>query len=139
MRVLLQSSTATDRRQDGVPTWKSFVFLTTLLDLPIHCVLSAGNGAIEQHGGSWLASKGEGEGDWSAQRSPYRRSSCAGSMSWLGLGQALRQRRGMVQVKKAEVREAILDAAAALFEEKSYAGTSASEIGQRAGVAPSAI
>jgi AcrR family transcriptional regulator len=45
----------------------------------------------------------------------------------------------MVQVKKAEVREAILEAAARLFEEKSYAGTSASEIGQRAGVAPSAI
>ncbi len=45
----------------------------------------------------------------------------------------------MVQVKKAEVREAILEAATHLFFEKGYAGTSASEIGQRAGVAPSAI
>jgi AcrR family transcriptional regulator len=45
----------------------------------------------------------------------------------------------MVQVKKAEVREAILEAATLLFVEKGYAGTSASEIGQRAGVAPSAI
>ena len=45
----------------------------------------------------------------------------------------------MVQVKKAEVRESILEAAAQLFVEKGYAGTSASEIGQRAGVAPSAI
>jgi len=45
----------------------------------------------------------------------------------------------MVQVKKAEVREAILDAAAQLFVEKGYAGTSANEIGQRAGVAASAI
>lgn len=45
----------------------------------------------------------------------------------------------MVQVKKAEVREAILDAAARLFREKSYAGTSISEIGQAAGVTPSSI
>lgn len=45
----------------------------------------------------------------------------------------------MVQVKKAEVREAILDAATSLFVEKGYAGTSANEIGQRAGVAPSTI
>lgn len=45
----------------------------------------------------------------------------------------------MVQVKKAEVREAILEAATDLFFEKGYAGTSASEIGQKAGVAPSAI
>ena len=45
----------------------------------------------------------------------------------------------MVQVKKAEVREAILDAATQLFVDKGYAGTSANEIGQRAGVAPSAI
>lgn len=45
----------------------------------------------------------------------------------------------MVQVKKAQVREAILDAAAKLFVEKGYVGTSANEIGQRAGVAPSAI
>ena len=45
----------------------------------------------------------------------------------------------MVQVKKAQVRDAILDAAATLFIEKGYVGTSASEIGQRAGVAPSAI
>lgn len=45
----------------------------------------------------------------------------------------------MVQVKKAEVREGILDAATQLFFEKGYVGTSTSEIGQRAGVAPSAI
>lgn len=45
----------------------------------------------------------------------------------------------MVQVKKAEVRKAILDAAMQLFVDKGYVGTSASEIGQRAGVAPSAI
>ncbi len=45
----------------------------------------------------------------------------------------------MVQVKKAEVRDAILDAASDLFFEKGYAGTSASEIGHGAGVAPSAI
>lgn len=45
----------------------------------------------------------------------------------------------MVQVKKAEVREAILDAASGLFVEKGYVGTSTNEIGQRAGVAPSAI
>ena len=45
----------------------------------------------------------------------------------------------MVQVKKAEVREAILEAAAQLFVEKGYVGTSASEIGQRASVAPSAF
>src|SRR5690606_40003918 len=45
----------------------------------------------------------------------------------------------MVQVKKAEVREAILEAATQLFFEKGYVGTSTSEIGQRAAVAPSAI
>lgn len=45
----------------------------------------------------------------------------------------------MVQVKKAEVREAILEAASRLFVDKGYDGTSANEIGQRAGVAPSAI
>lgn len=45
----------------------------------------------------------------------------------------------MVQVKKAEVREAILEAATELFFEKGYVATSTSEIGQRAGVAPSAI
>ena len=45
----------------------------------------------------------------------------------------------MVQVKKAEIREAILDAAARLFEEKGYVGTSITEIGQAAGVAPSGI
>jgi AcrR family transcriptional regulator len=45
----------------------------------------------------------------------------------------------MVQVKKAEVREAILEAAARLFEEKGYVGTSINEIGQAAGVAPSGI
>lgn len=45
----------------------------------------------------------------------------------------------MVQVKKAEVRESIVAAAARLFIEKGYAGTSASEIGQEAGVAPSTI
>lgn len=45
----------------------------------------------------------------------------------------------MVQVKKAEVRDAILDAAFSLFEEKSYAGTSIADIGRTAGVAPSGI
>jgi AcrR family transcriptional regulator len=45
----------------------------------------------------------------------------------------------MVQVKKAEIRDAILDAAARLFEEKGYVGTSMTEIGQAAGVAPSGI
>lgn len=45
----------------------------------------------------------------------------------------------MVQVKKAEVRESILEAATQLFFDKGYVGTSTSEIGQRAGVAPSAI
>jgi AcrR family transcriptional regulator len=45
----------------------------------------------------------------------------------------------MVQVKKAEVREAILEAAARLFQEKGYVGTAISEIGQAAGVAPSGI
>lgn len=45
----------------------------------------------------------------------------------------------MVQVKKAEIREAILDAAARLFEDKGYVGTSMTEIGQAAGVAPSGI
>jgi len=45
----------------------------------------------------------------------------------------------MVQVKKAEVRDAILDSAFSLFEEKSYAGTSIAEIGRAAGVAPSGI
>lgn len=45
----------------------------------------------------------------------------------------------MVQVKKSEVREAIMEAAARLFEEKGYVGTSMNEIGQAAGVAPSGI
>jgi AcrR family transcriptional regulator len=45
----------------------------------------------------------------------------------------------MVQVKKAEIREAIIEAAARLFEEKGYVGTSITEIGQAAGVAPSGI
>jgi AcrR family transcriptional regulator len=45
----------------------------------------------------------------------------------------------MVQVKKAEVREAIMEAAARLFEEKGYVGTSIQEIGQAAGVASSGI
>jgi AcrR family transcriptional regulator len=45
----------------------------------------------------------------------------------------------MVQVKKAEVRDAIIEAAARLFEEKGYAATSITEIGQAAGVAPSGI
>jgi AcrR family transcriptional regulator len=45
----------------------------------------------------------------------------------------------MVQVKKAEVREAIAEAAARLFEEKGYVGTSIQEIGLAAGVASSAI
>jgi AcrR family transcriptional regulator len=45
----------------------------------------------------------------------------------------------MVQVKKIEVRDAIIDAASRLFLERGYVGTSTNEIGQRAGVAPSAI
>lgn len=45
----------------------------------------------------------------------------------------------MVQVKKAEVRDAIIEAAARLFEEKGYVGTSVNEIGQAAGVTPSGI
>src|SRR5262245_39871258 len=45
----------------------------------------------------------------------------------------------MVQVKKVEVREAIVDPASRLFFDKGYVGTSTNEIGQRAGVAPSAI
>lgn len=45
----------------------------------------------------------------------------------------------MVQVKKAEVRNAIVESASRLFEEKGYVGTSISEIGQNAGVAPSGI
>ena len=40
----------------------------------------------------------------------------------------------MVQVKKVEVRESILEAATQLFVEKGYVGTSASDIGQRAGI-----
>ena len=43
----------------------------------------------------------------------------------------------MVQVKKEEVRSAILDAAYALFQEKGYTETSVSEIGRVAGVSPS--
>lgn len=45
----------------------------------------------------------------------------------------------MVQVKKAEVREAILDAATRLFVKKGFVGTSTNDIGQFARVAPSAI
>ncbi|MBJ3775022.1 TetR/AcrR family transcriptional regulator [Acuticoccus mangrovi] len=45
----------------------------------------------------------------------------------------------MVQVKKAEVRESILEAAYNLFLTKGYVGTSVSEIGRMAGVAPSGI
>lgn len=43
----------------------------------------------------------------------------------------------MVQVKKEEVRSAILEAAYKLFLEKSYTETSVSEIGRVAGVSPS--
>jgi len=45
----------------------------------------------------------------------------------------------MVQVKKAEVRESIVEAAFQLFQMKGYVGTSITEIGQAAGVAPSGI
>jgi AcrR family transcriptional regulator len=45
----------------------------------------------------------------------------------------------MVQVKKAEVRDSIIDAAFQLFQEKGYVGTSITDIGQAAGVAPSGI
>lgn len=45
----------------------------------------------------------------------------------------------MVQVKKAEVRESILEAAYGLFLAKGYAATSIAEIGRAAGVAPSGI
>lgn len=43
----------------------------------------------------------------------------------------------MVQVKKEEVRSAILEAAYKLFQEKGYTETSVSEIGRVAGVSPS--
>jgi AcrR family transcriptional regulator len=45
----------------------------------------------------------------------------------------------MVQVKKAEVRELIVEAAFQLFQAKGYLGASITEIGQAAGVAPSGI
>ena len=45
----------------------------------------------------------------------------------------------MVQVKKAEVRDSILDAAFQLFLKQGYVGTSIADIGQAAGVAPSGI
>ena len=45
----------------------------------------------------------------------------------------------MVQVKKAEVRDSIVEAAFQLFQAKGYVGTSITEIGQAAGVAPSGI
>jgi len=45
----------------------------------------------------------------------------------------------MVQVKKAEVRDSIVDAAFRLFQMKGYVGTSITDIGQAAGVAPSGI
>jgi AcrR family transcriptional regulator len=45
----------------------------------------------------------------------------------------------MVQVKKTEIRESILDAAYELFSAKGYVGTSISEIGRVAGIAPSGI
>ncbi|HUG61739.1 MAG TPA: TetR/AcrR family transcriptional regulator [Methylomirabilota bacterium] len=57
----------------------------------------------------------------------HGRTSRLGAVSW------------MVQVKKSEVREAIFEAAALLFEQKGYVGTSISEIGQTAGVTPSVI
>ncbi|MDW3204794.1 MAG: TetR/AcrR family transcriptional regulator [Alphaproteobacteria bacterium] len=43
----------------------------------------------------------------------------------------------MVQVKKADVREAILDSAFELFSEKDYASTSLSQIAKRAGASTS--
>jgi AcrR family transcriptional regulator len=45
----------------------------------------------------------------------------------------------MVQVKKAEVRDRILDAAAKLFAEKSYASATINQIAKSAGVAPSNV
>jgi AcrR family transcriptional regulator len=45
----------------------------------------------------------------------------------------------MVQVKKAEVRDSIVDAAFQLFRMKGYLGASITDIGQAAGVAPSGI
>jgi AcrR family transcriptional regulator len=45
----------------------------------------------------------------------------------------------MVQVKKAEVRDSIVDAAFQLFRMKGYISTSIADIGQAAGVAPSGI
>lgn len=49
------------------------------------------------------------------------------------------QGEDMVQVKKAEVREAILEAATRLFVQKGFVGTSTNDIGRLARVAPSAI
>lgn len=43
----------------------------------------------------------------------------------------------MAQVKKEEVREAILDSAFALFRDQGYAGTTQAQIAARAGVTPS--
>jgi AcrR family transcriptional regulator len=45
----------------------------------------------------------------------------------------------MVQVKKAEVRDRILDAAAALFAEKTYARATINQIAKTAGMAPSNV
>ena len=45
----------------------------------------------------------------------------------------------MAQVKKLEVRDAILDSAFTLFAENGYAGTTQAQIAARAGVAPSSL
>jgi AcrR family transcriptional regulator len=45
----------------------------------------------------------------------------------------------MVQVKKAEVRDSIVEAAFQVFQARGYVGASITEIGQAAGVAPSGI
>ncbi|MEV5407176.1 TetR/AcrR family transcriptional regulator, partial [Streptomyces albidoflavus] len=45
----------------------------------------------------------------------------------------------MAQVKKAHVREAIVDGAYKLFRKQSYLGTSVADIGRAAGIAPSNV
>lgn len=45
----------------------------------------------------------------------------------------------MAQVKKAHVRDAIIDGAYRLFRDQSYSGTSVADIGRAAGIAPSNV
>ncbi|HEY8015145.1 MAG TPA: helix-turn-helix domain-containing protein, partial [Dongiaceae bacterium] len=45
----------------------------------------------------------------------------------------------MAQVKKSEVRERILAAAAGLFAERGYAGATIGQIAKAAGIAPSSV